>query len=83
MSNRFSFVLPENAGETLLFAAEELEKFLQLLQFEKDFSVSFVFDNTLQGDSFTITGSGNYIISASCERAMLYGSYSFLRALGI
>ena len=83
MPKRFSFALPENAGETLFFASQELEKFLSLLEFEKDFSIVFKLDNSLTGDSFRITGNQHYTIAAANERGLLFGSYRFLRELGI
>ncbi|MBR2357439.1 MAG: DUF4838 domain-containing protein [Lentisphaeria bacterium] len=85
MNDAVKFLLkkPLNAGETLNFAIQELEKFLGLLKFAGEFSVSFIIDAQLSGDSFRISGKKEYIIAASGERGMLYGAYRFLRELGI
>ena len=83
MSEFFSINLPADAGETLQFAGEELNNFLSKLQFKSCFTVSFAFNKELSGDSYQLSGNGNYTIAAACERGMLYGAYRFLRELGI
>ena len=83
MSERFTINLPDCAGDTLLFAVSELKKFLPLLKIEDSFSITFAFDKTLSGDSFQLSGSKDYLITAAAERGMLYAAYRFLRELGI